>query len=130
MDFNRTSKTLLLKLKDREDQDAWSEFYKKYSGFIIGFCRNRGCSDTMCQDVLQETMVQIWKYILNFNYDSAKGRFRSYLFQVVVSQIRILSKNKLSEFPLVPLEGDLKNKLSDQILNPFRKPLISYGEIT
>lgn len=87
-DENRTSKILLDRIQDLDDQEAWSEFYQFYWQLIIGWAKLNGCSDTMAQDVFQETIVSLIKNLPFFEYDSEKGRFRSYLKTIVIRRVR------------------------------------------
>ncbi len=87
-DQDKTSKTLLERLKDQDDHGAWQDFFDFYAGLILRFARYRGCSDTMSNDVLQETMLVLFKKMPDFQYDPAIGRFRSFLFRIVQGRVQ------------------------------------------
>ncbi len=82
-----TSPTLLDQLRNTDDHAAWQRFFDLYSPLIIGFSRRRGCSLHQAHDVLQETMVCLMKVLPNFQYDRARGQFRSFLFRIVAARI-------------------------------------------
>ncbi len=67
--------------------DCWDQFYSFYAPMIISFARKKGCSDSMAEDVLQETIVALYKSMPNFEYDPNRGKFRSFLFRIASSKI-------------------------------------------
>jgi RNA polymerase sigma factor (sigma-70 family) len=81
-DIRTTRQTLIQRLKDTENDDAWKEFYDFYWQLITGWARHFGCSPTKADDVFQETMVCLLRQISSFEYDPDK-RFRSYLKTIV-----------------------------------------------
>ena len=83
-----TSPTLLGRLRDVEDDDAWERFYDLYSPLIVGFSRQQGCSCAQANDVLQETMMCAMRTLPSFAYDPVRGQFRSYLLRIVDSRIK------------------------------------------
>ncbi len=103
-----TSPTLLQRVKNTDDHDAWHRFYEMYSPLIIGFALQRGCSEAMAHDVLQETMCRLIRFLPKFQYDRGpedKRRFRSYLFTVVKSRISSVYKSTLKGVPLCENSG-------------------------
>lgn len=81
-----TRQTFIRNLKDLKD-DIWSEFYDNYSELILSFAKKRGCSSELAQDVLQETVMALFRYLPNFEYDKNKGKFRSLLFKITESKV-------------------------------------------
>lgn len=77
-----TRKTLLEKLKDVDDRDSWQEFFSLYHGRVYHFALQRGMSAQEAEDVVQETFVSATKNIPQFNYDSSRGKFRSWLLHL------------------------------------------------
>lgn len=83
----QTSSTLLWRVRDPTDQEAWTRFYGFYAPLVVGFSRQRGCDPHMANDVLQETMVCLMKQISCFAYDPGRGMFRSFLLKIVHARI-------------------------------------------
>ncbi len=81
-DIRTTRQTLIQRLKDTENEDAWKEFYDFYKQSIIGWAIRFGCSPAKADDVFQETMVCLLRKISSFEYDPGK-RFHSYLKTIV-----------------------------------------------
>jgi RNA polymerase sigma-70 factor (ECF subfamily) len=82
-DLYRTHQTLINRLKDLEDEDAWAEFYQFYWHLITNWARNVGCSEDAAQDVFQETILSLMRAMPDFKLDHDRGRFRSFLKTIV-----------------------------------------------
>ena len=74
-----THTELLQKLKNEGDATAWDEFCDRYGALIRSFARGQGLQDADCDDVLQEVLVALTSSMQGFEYDPARGKFRSYL---------------------------------------------------
>ena len=85
-DIRATRQTLIQRLKNTADDEAWKEFYDFYWQLISGWARAFGCSPEKADDVFQETMVCLLRNISTFEYNPAKGSFRSYLKTIVRSR--------------------------------------------
>ena len=85
-DIRATRQTLIQRLKNTADNEAWKEFYDFYWQLISGWARGFGCSPEKADDVFQETMVCLLRNISTFDYNPAKGSFRSYLKTIVRSR--------------------------------------------
>lgn len=81
-----TSATFIGMLKN-ENELSWSVFYRNYSKLILNFALKRGCSRELAEDVLQETVMSLFRYLRGFDYDKKKGKFRSLLFKITESKV-------------------------------------------
>ncbi len=82
-----TRKSLLLRLKDHQDQQGWLEFFDTYWRMIYAFCLKAGLSEEESEDVVQDTMVSVARQMPEFQYDPAKGRFKAWLLTLVRRRI-------------------------------------------
>lgn len=82
-----TRQTLLERLKDRENQASWQEFFDLYWRFIHGVARKSGLNDLEARDVVQDTVIAVVDSIGGFHYDPAKGSFKSWLKAVTQHKI-------------------------------------------
>ncbi len=82
-----THESLLERMQNLYDTEAWDRFYATYRGLILSYARRKGCTDQMAQDVLQETLITLTRKMPTFRYDRMKGRFRGFLLMVVKSRI-------------------------------------------
>lgn len=78
-----TSPTLLRRMRDIGDQEAWDQFFHLYSTVIVNFCRQRRVPSDLIHDIVQESMVSVLKQMPKFTYDPSRGKFRSFLLRIV-----------------------------------------------
>src|SRR5437867_12715664 len=74
-----TRHSLLLRLKNWEDQGSWQDFFNTYWKFIYGVALKGGLTDAEAQDVVQETVVTVAKKIGDFRVDAKRGSFKAWL---------------------------------------------------
>jgi RNA polymerase sigma factor (sigma-70 family) len=107
-----TSATLLLRLKPGAEarELAWEEFHKRYAPIIAGFARATGAPQHEIDDVVQDVIVGFYAASPTFDYDPARGRFRSFL---KVCTVRALAKRlgKSARFRGVPIDQVDPNNL-------------------
>src|SRR5215472_6203923 len=88
----RTRATLLLRLKNWQDQASWEQFFDTYWRLIYRFARKAELTDQEAQDVVQETMFAVAKHIPTFTYDPARGSFKGWLLNMarwrLIDQLR------------------------------------------
>jgi RNA polymerase sigma factor (sigma-70 family) len=85
-DTLKTRPTLLSKVR-RGDEAAWTEFYELYQRFFYSAARAAGLSHEESQEVVQDVMVGVQKYIGQFVPDLKRARFRTWLRQILRSRI-------------------------------------------
>jgi RNA polymerase sigma-70 factor (ECF subfamily) len=79
-----TRVTLLDRLRDRGDAEAWTEFVGLYSPLIFHFARRRLPQDEDAADVMQEVLSAV----LTGRYQRPRGRFQKWLVTVLLNKIR------------------------------------------
>lgn len=89
-DSLHTRPTLLLRMRDAADQQAWSEFVEIYGPLIRHFARRRGLQDADAADLSQDVLHTVASHIGRMDYDPHRGRFRGWLFTI--------TRNKLSDY--------------------------------
>jgi RNA polymerase sigma-70 factor (ECF subfamily) len=81
--FPHTSAALLLRLaRDRGDADAWARLVRTYGPRILQWARRWGLQDADAQDLTQMVLIQFYRQIPRFQYDSSR-RFRGWLRRLV-----------------------------------------------
>ena len=81
--FLPTRRSLLTRLKNWDDQEAWREFFDLYWRLIYSVARRAGLGEAEAQDVVQETLVIVAKQMPGFRYDPARGSFKTWLHTVI-----------------------------------------------
>lgn len=85
-----TRASLLVRLRDARDRDAWAEFVGVYASLIYGFARSRGLQDADAADLMQEVLSSVAGAVGRLDYDPSRGSFRSWLYTI--------TRNKLNTF--------------------------------
>ena len=80
--------TLLSRLSEGRDEEAWQQFVDLYAPLIQGYCRRAGLQEADSQDVAQTVFSKLSQYMGRFEYDSTRGRFRSWMGVVVTREIQ------------------------------------------
>lgn len=92
MDTTRAS--LLLRIKNRRDTEAWAEFDAIYRPMLQRFASAWRLPEEEVQDVVQQCMLAIHKHIEGFDYDPKKGRFKGWLKTMVSNRIKNLLRDR------------------------------------
>ena len=82
-----TRPSLLLRLRDTEDVEAWREFVRLYSPLIFNHGRHHGLQEADAADVAQEVMRVAAQAMPEFQYDPQRGKFRGWLLQTTRHRI-------------------------------------------
>lgn len=90
-----TRRSLLVRLKDWDDQKSWQDFFDTYWKLIYGVARKAGLSDAEAQDVVQETVITVTKKMNEFKYDPALGSFKGWLMTITRWRIGDLLRKRL-----------------------------------
>lgn len=105
-----TRQTLLLRLRDPQDHASWSEFTEIYTPLLYGFCRKRGIGSEDTADIIQDVMRNVARAIGDFDYDPARGRFKTWLFTCLRNAIASHFR-KENRKPLTPGQTQLLERL-------------------
>jgi RNA polymerase sigma-70 factor (ECF subfamily) len=76
-----TRRSLLSRLKNWDDQEAWRVFFDTYWKLIYNAAIRAGLNEAEAQDVVQETVIAISRKIPEFVYDPGKGSFKTWLMR-------------------------------------------------
>jgi len=82
-----TRASLLVRLRDGGDAEAWREFVHLYAPVIYGFVRKRGLQDADAADLMQEVLRSVSNAAHRLEYDPARGTFRGWLFTVTRNKV-------------------------------------------
>jgi RNA polymerase sigma-70 factor (ECF subfamily) len=117
-----TRRSLLLRLRDRSDQEAWAEFVARYSPMIRRWCRRWFAREV--DDLVQEVLAKLVKSIEKFEYRPKPGRFRRWLKKLTRNLVLELCRRHplrrpcatLEESALAAIEArtDLERRLAEQ----------------
>ncbi len=83
-----TRPSLLARIRDPGDQQAWAEFVEIYAPLVYGFALKQGLQDADAADLTQEVLRAVARSVPRLEYDRSRGSFRGYLFTVVRNELR------------------------------------------
>ena len=81
-----TRHSLLMRLVDSADLDAWTEFTATYESAIYRYARRRGLQDADAREVVQQVLVAVHKAIAGLVDEGGKSGFRAWLFETARRQ--------------------------------------------
>jgi RNA polymerase sigma-70 factor (ECF subfamily) len=93
-ELQQTNPDLLMRIRGEGNEDAWSEFDALYRPMLRRFAKMRGLGDADVEDVVQHCMAAVYMNIDGFQYDSRKGRFKSWLRTLVNNRCRDLVRRR------------------------------------
>jgi RNA polymerase sigma-70 factor (ECF subfamily) len=82
-----TRVTLLARLRDPGNAEAWREFVHLYGPVIYRFARQRGLQDADAADLMQDVLRSVARHVGELEYDRRKGTFRGWLYTITRNKI-------------------------------------------
>ncbi|HVW36616.1 MAG TPA: sigma-70 family RNA polymerase sigma factor [Pirellulales bacterium] len=84
--FPTTRHSLLVRLRDSANHEAWEEFVLVYSPAIYRFARKRGLQHADAQDLAQTVLSAVAQRVANWKPDADRARFRTWLARIASNQ--------------------------------------------
>lgn len=88
-----TKITLLHRVRDVRDQQAWAEFVERYTPLIYRWSVRNGLQPTDAADVTQEVLAKLIHSMKQFDYDANRGSFRGWLKTVTQNAVNDLGRS-------------------------------------
>ena len=90
-----TRASLLLRVRNPADQDAWHEFVEIYWPVIHRLARRKGIQSADADDIAQTVLLAVSKAIERREHDHERARFRTWLDRVAQNAIlNLLTRGK------------------------------------
>ena len=111
----KTRASLILRLKNREDLDAWQQFAEIYQPLVFRLARRKGFQDSDAADVAQEVLLRVANAVERWD-PNGDGSFRGWLSTIT----RNLMINFLQSSQRRPIAGgsDAVAELVDNQADP------------
>jgi RNA polymerase sigma-70 factor (ECF subfamily) len=82
-----TRPSLLVRLRDARDREAWGQFVEAYAPLVYAYARRRGLQDADAADVTQIVLQAVASAIRRLDYDPRRGTFRGWFFSVTRTKL-------------------------------------------
>jgi RNA polymerase sigma factor (sigma-70 family) len=92
-----THRSLLARLKQWDDQEAWREFFVTYWKLIYSVALKAGLNPVEAEDIVQDTIIGVARKMPRFTYDPALGSFKAFLLLNVRSRIADFRRKAMAE---------------------------------
>ena len=104
----QTQLTLVARLRDPSDAEAWERLERLYRDLLVHYAMREGLQAADAEDVAQGVFAALLRAMPNFRFDPARGRFRDYLFTAtrahLARQKRFTARLVAGRTP-IPIEG-------------------------
>jgi RNA polymerase sigma-70 factor (ECF subfamily) len=98
-DPGTTRWTLIARLKNREDGEAWEEFMEIYTPVVYSFLRRSKLQDADANDVTQDVFSSVFRFIDRFRCEPSDGSFRGWLRKVTWSRLIEFCRRRKRQIP-------------------------------
>ena len=89
-----TRRSIIQRAKDPNDENAWNDFVQYYEGFIRLVLHKMSFYEKDIDDMIQEILLKIWKYLSRFELNTQKAKFRTWLSTLIRNQaINFINSN-------------------------------------
>lgn len=85
-----TQPSLIVRLRDPSDRDAWQRFVELYAPVIYGYFRKWSLQDADADDLTQEVLQVVLRRTDSFEHGGVQGTFRAWLHAI--------ARNKFQHF--------------------------------
>lgn len=113
---SETSHTLLVRLRDSTDNEAWNAFVDIYRGFIYNCVLRVTTSEQIAVDVTDEVVSKVAINLSTFSHSGRPGAFRCWLRQIAVNSTHSLLRKRRRQKEMGDVAWDQLAKTSDDIV--------------
>ena len=77
-----TRPSLMLRLRESQDHQAWAEFVSIYEPLVLRVLRQRGLQEADARDVTQQVVLAVTQAVERWQPDGREASFRRWLFAI------------------------------------------------
>lgn len=87
MSGTTTSRTLLQRVRDPGDAEAWRRFFELYAPLLEGFARAHGLGAADAEEVRDQCLAVVSRRMHGFDYQRARGGFKRWLYTIARGKV-------------------------------------------
>ncbi|HEY7428636.1 MAG TPA: sigma-70 family RNA polymerase sigma factor [Gemmataceae bacterium] len=114
--MSATSATLLERLRDRSDAEAWQRLVELYTPLLSGWLRRHALQAADVDDVVQEVLAVVAREAPHFRHSGRTGAFRHWLRTILANRLREFWRARHTQ-PMASGDSNLAEML-DQLEDP------------
>jgi len=108
-----TRPSLLVRIRNPQDERAWREFLDIYEPLVYRLARRKGFQDADARELSQEVFLAVASAIDRWDPDPSRGSFRSWLFRIARNlMVNLLVRQR--RHPQGTGSTDIKHLLEEQ----------------
>jgi RNA polymerase sigma-70 factor (ECF subfamily) len=85
--MSTTRATLLHRVRDAGDAQAWSEFFELYAPLLESYARAFGCRPADAEELRDRCLLVVAERMSDFRYERSKGSFKSWLHRIARDKV-------------------------------------------
>jgi RNA polymerase sigma-70 factor (ECF subfamily) len=113
-----TNASLLLRLRELDDKEAWNEFVDRYGPKILTWCRRFSLQESNAADVTQDVLAKMVLAMRDFDYNATRGSFRGWLKTVTANAVKDWARSLKRTAAVRGVGGLDKQELISQMSDP------------
>ena len=105
--YHKTRFTLLEKIRDKHNDEAWADFAYYYRKYIYNIVVRMNLPHHDAEEIVQIVLLKCWDKLPEFQYDPNKGKFRGWLCRVTGNVVRNYFrdvKNRFTSLDAIEME--------------------------
>ena len=91
-DYFNTRVTLISRLRDNYDSDAWEDFVTQYKPYIYAVVLQTTKEKNDRDDIVQNVLLILWKSLPKFEYQPGQCKFRTWMKVIIRNEMTRHSK--------------------------------------
>lgn len=85
--MNTTRGTLLERVRDPEDAQAWEQFFGLYAPLLEGYARALGLRTADAEEIRDQCLATVVQRMSDFHYERARGSFKAWLHRIARDKV-------------------------------------------